>query len=92
LTRLATIRLPSIGTDQAKGARARGPWRRYAAAVAEKRGVAAADPRLLEQNASARHAGYAFDLKRRLEAAVEGDPERLRAMARARRNKRSPRA
>jgi hypothetical protein len=59
--------------------------------VAEKSRPASADPRLTDQNASARHAGYAFDLKRELEAAVEGDPERLRAIARARRNKRSTR-
>ena len=32
-------------------------------------------------------ADYVFDLKRKLEAAVEGDPERLRAITRARRNK-----
>jgi hypothetical protein len=59
--------------------------------VAENRRPAAADPRLIEQNASARHAGYAFYIKRKLEAAVEGDPERLRAIARARGTKRSPR-
>ena len=59
--------------------------------MAEKRRPGAADPRLTEQDTSARHADYAFKLKRRLEAAVEGDPERLRAVARARRNKRGPR-
>jgi hypothetical protein len=33
-------------------------------------------------------ADFRFAVKRKLEAAVEGDPERLRAIARARRNKR----
>jgi hypothetical protein len=46
---------------------------------------------LLDQDASARQAHYFFQLKRGLEAAVEGDAVRLRAIARARRNKRSPR-
>jgi hypothetical protein len=91
LTRLAAMRPSSTATNEAKGTRARRPGRRYAAAVAEKRRPAAADPRLTEQDASARQADYAFDLKRRLEAAVEGDPGRFRAIARARRNKRSPR-
>jgi hypothetical protein len=91
LTRLTTIRVPPTGTEQVTGARAvRG--RRYAAAVAERRRPPAVDSRPIGQTASARHAGYAFELKRRLEAAVEGDPERLRAVARARRNKRGPRA
>lgn len=54
--------------------------------------LAAANRRPIEQNEPRRHeADYAFDLKRKLEAAVEGDPKRLRAIARARRNKRSPR-
>jgi hypothetical protein len=56
------------------------------------RDPAGADRRLVEQNAGARRADYAFDPRRRLEAAVEGDPVRLRAIARARWNKRSPRA
>ena len=50
--------------------------------------LTAANRRPAEQNEPPRReADFRFDLKRRLEAAVEGDPKRLRAVARARRNK-----
>jgi hypothetical protein len=56
--------------------------------MAEKRHRAAADRRLAEENQRLRaERDYVFDPKRKLEAGVEGDPERLRAIARARRNK-----
>ena len=80
------------GQPRGDGLGARGPGQRYAAAVADTPELAAANRRPIEQNEPRRHeADYAFDLKRKLEAAVEGDPKRLRAIARARRNKRSPR-
>lgn len=61
--------------------------------MAEKGNQGAANRQPIAPNESRRsEADVRFDLKRRLEAAVEGDPERLRAIARARRNKSGRRA
>jgi hypothetical protein len=60
--------------------------------MAEKGNQGADNRQAIAPNKSPRDAAdVRFDLKRKLEAAVEGDPRRLRAIARARRNKRRPR-
>jgi hypothetical protein len=56
--------------------------------VADTPELAAANRRLTEENERLRRElGYVFDPRGKLAAGVEGDPERLRQIARARRNK-----